>query len=109
MFHRVGDVHGVAVDPRRLERVVEDMAGGTDERPPRDVLLIAGLLADEYDLGGSLPLPEDCLRRRLPKVAGLAMRRGIAPGGDAFGLRQVGIFMARLGLGLWCLGVRHTG
>src|SRR2546428_3886691 len=99
MLHRVRHVHRVAVDTRGLQRVVEDTARGTDERSARDVLLVAGLLADEDDLGGPLPLPEDGLGGFLPEVAGLAVGRGIPPRPDTLGLRKLGVFMAGLGPG----------
>jgi len=46
----VRDVGQLAVDPRLLECLVEQPAGGADERLASQVLLIAGLLADEHDL-----------------------------------------------------------
>ena len=99
MLHRVRHIHRVAVDARGLQRVVKDTARRTDERSARDVLLVAGLLADEDDLGGPLPFPEDRLGRFRPEVAGSAMGRGIPPRPDTLGLRELGVFMAGLGPG----------
>src|SRR5437868_6779038 len=58
MLDGIGDVNRRAVDARLLERRIEQRAGGTDERPPGKVLLVAGLLADEHDRGVERPLAE---------------------------------------------------
>jgi hypothetical protein len=47
VLHRVGEVHIVPSDPGGVERVVEDAAGGAHERATSEVLLVAGLLADQ--------------------------------------------------------------
>jgi len=97
MLHRIGDEDLGAGNSRLRQRPVEDTSGRADERLAAEVLLVAGLLADEDDLGGPLPLPEDGLGRFLPEVAGLAVGRGIPPRPDTLGLRKVGIFKAGLG------------
>ena len=51
VLDRVRDVRERPVDPRRFEPLVEDAAGGADERPPFEIFLVARLLADEDDLG----------------------------------------------------------
>src|ERR687887_611324 len=61
----VRDVGLPPVDPRLLERLVEDPAGRADERLPRLVLLVAGLLADEHHVRRPRALAEHCLRRVL--------------------------------------------
>src|SRR5262249_28255200 len=61
-----------------LQRPVELLARGPDERPPLLVLLVAGLLADEHDRGVIRPLAEDGLRADPPEVAAMAARRGLA-------------------------------
>ena len=61
MLDRVGDVHGAAVDPGRLQRVVEDASRGPDERCPLLVLLVAGLLTHQRHDGGNGALAEDRL------------------------------------------------
>ena len=65
----VRDVDVDAVDPRRLERLVEQPARRADERLPGLVLLVAGLLAHEHHLGRPRPLSEHGLRPHLPEVA----------------------------------------
>jgi len=65
----VGDVRQLPVDARLLERLVEQPAGGPDERFARQVFLVAGLLADEDDLGLWRALAEDRLRRVFVEVA----------------------------------------
>jgi hypothetical protein len=46
MLNGVGDIYEPAIDPGFFERAVEQFASGPDERTPRDVLLVARLLAD---------------------------------------------------------------
>jgi hypothetical protein len=96
VLHRIGDVDGFAFDTRRLERLIEHSAGGAHERLAGDVLLIAGLLADEDHLRRPAAIAEHGLRRVLPQVARPAMRRGVAPRAEALGLRELRIPMARL-------------
>jgi len=74
----VRDVGQPAVDPGLFERVVEQSARGADERPARQVLLVAGLLADEHDLGFGRPFAEDRLRPGLPEIARLTPRRDLS-------------------------------
>jgi hypothetical protein len=52
-----------AVDPRLLECLVEQPAGRADEGRPREILLVAWLLADEHHLRAERALAEDGLRR----------------------------------------------
>ena len=63
-----------AVDARRLHAVVEHAPGGSDERMPLGVLVIAGLLADQDELGVGRALPEHDLRALLPEIAPPAAR-----------------------------------
>jgi hypothetical protein len=65
----VRDVGELPVDARLLERPVEQLARGADERPAREILLVAGLLTDEHQLGLGPSLAEDGLRAAAPKVA----------------------------------------
>src|SRR5437868_5890891 len=69
MLDGIGDVNRGAVDPRFLERRIEQRAGGTDERPPGKVLLVAGLLADEHDRGVEWALAEHRLGGMLVEIA----------------------------------------
>ena len=78
----VRDVHLGAVDLDFLERPVEQLPSGPDERAPFEVLAVAGLLADEDDVRVRATLAEDCLR------AGFPERAGLAPGGRLAQLLQ---------------------
>ncbi len=75
MLHRVGDVDARAVDPGLRDGAVEHLAGGADERPSREILLVARLLADEHQRGVDRSFAEHCLRRMLVQVAARAARR----------------------------------
>jgi hypothetical protein len=59
----VGHVGRCAVDPRLLERPIEQLAGGPDERRASEILLVARLLADEHHPRAERALAEDGLRR----------------------------------------------
>src|SRR6188474_1999466 len=43
VLHDVRDVHLIAVDPRPLERTIQQLSRRADERPPLDVLAVAWL------------------------------------------------------------------
>ena len=58
--------------PTSLERLVEHPARRAHERPPLDVLAVAGLLADHHHLGALAALAEHGLRAVAPQVAGAA-------------------------------------
>src|SRR5205823_5881803 len=58
VLDRIRDVHRLAVDAGLLERVVEDAAGGTDERFALEVLAVARLLSDHHDLRAGTALSE---------------------------------------------------
>ncbi len=83
MLHDVGDEDRLAIDPCRLERLVEDPAGRPDERSPFEILVVARLLADEHPARRHGPLPEDGLGRPRPQVT------GSTAGGDLRDGRQV--------------------
>ena len=78
MFHDVRHVHHRAIDAGVLERLVEQLSGRPDERLALQVLLVAGLLADEDDVRLRGALAEDGLRPGLVERAGGAARRGFA-------------------------------
>src|SRR5438874_4254632 len=99
VLHRVRDVDRVTVDSRGVEGFVQDAPRRPDERLAGDVLFVARLLADEDDLGGPAALAKYRLRRALPQVASLAMRRRITPRAQAFQLRELRIAVS--GLGRW--------
>src|SRR5204862_2073581 len=80
----VRDVDLAPVDPCVLERLVEKLPGRPHEGLALQVLLVAGLLADEDDLGLRGALAEDGMR------PGLVQRAGGSPGGGLLQLRQAG-------------------
>src|SRR5262249_54871192 len=49
VFHRIGDENRGAVETRVYDGAVEHAAGRPDERPAREVFVVAGLLADKHD------------------------------------------------------------
>ena len=69
MLDDVGDVDGLPVDAGVLERLVEELPRGADERLPGLVLLVAGLLPDEHGLCALASLAENGLRPALVEVA----------------------------------------
>ena len=78
VLHGVGEVETVALESRIREGTVEQLPGRPDERPAREVLVIARLLADEHDARIAGPFPEYGLRGRLPErtvAAGLCLER----------------------------------
>src|SRR4051812_42813539 len=75
VLHGVGHVDRGTVDPRLFERRIKQPTRGPDERAPGDVLLVAGLLADEHDRSVERTFAEHRLRRMLVKVAALAFAR----------------------------------
>ncbi len=64
-----------ALDARSRECVVEDPSSRTDERTTRVILLVAGLLPHEHQVGGDRADPEHGLGRAGPQVTGGAVRR----------------------------------
>ena len=72
VLDRVGHVGLRPVDAGLREAVVEHPSGRPDEGPPREVLLVAGLLADEHHLGPGGTLAEDGLGAELVEIAGRA-------------------------------------
>ena len=78
----VREVDGAAVDARLLEPSVELPPGRPDERPSLEVLLVAGLLADEDDARPLAALAEDRLRRGRVQVAAATPLHGVAQVGQ---------------------------
>ena len=58
----VGDEGRLAIDPGLRQRLVQEPAGRAHERLALEVLVIAGLLADEHPAGRDRALAEDGLR-----------------------------------------------
>ncbi len=75
MLDGIGDVDSRALDAGRLERRIEDLAGGTDEGTPGQILLIARLLADQHHMSVGRTLAEYSLGRVLVEVAAGAAAR----------------------------------
>src|SRR5918994_501921 len=71
----VGDVHLAAIDSGLLQSLIQQSSCGPNERMPLTVLLIAGLLTDQHDLGGTRSLTKHGLCRVHPEIA------ATAPGG----------------------------
>jgi hypothetical protein len=73
VLDHVRDVDVGAIDARLDERLVEQRAGGANERPAGEVLFVARLLADEHHLRRLLSLAEDGLRPDPPEITPLAI------------------------------------
>jgi hypothetical protein len=69
VLDRVGDVQLPTIEARVVDGVVEQTAGGSDERRSRPILFVAGLLADQRDPGVGRAFAEHGLRAALPEVA----------------------------------------
>jgi hypothetical protein len=67
VLDHVRDVGVAPLDPGLVQRLVEDGAGGPDERLALPVLAIPGLLADQHGARALQSLAEDGLRRTLPQ------------------------------------------
>ena len=74
VLHHVGDVRVVAGDSDRLEPVVEQTSGGSDERPPCEVLGMPGLLADQHHARGGATFSKHGVRRALVERAAVTRR-----------------------------------
>jgi hypothetical protein len=89
MFDRVGDVDLVSRDAGRLQRAVEESAGGADERVTFDVLTVAGLFADDEQRRVSAAFAEDGLCAGAPQRTRTARRRRAAQLLQRTGLRGI--------------------
>lgn len=69
MLDRIRDVHVFAVDPRRVEGVVEQSSGGSDERLASLVLRVPRLLTHDHDVRGARSFAEDGLGAELIEMA----------------------------------------
>jgi hypothetical protein len=69
MLDDVGDVGSLARDARLLECIVEESSGGSHERVPGEILIVAGLFPDEHHLGVWATFTENCLCSTAPEVA----------------------------------------
>src|SRR4029077_17330215 len=73
VLDHVGDVGGSSLDPGVREGAGEELAGGPDEWPPGEILVVPGLLADQHHRRALSPPPEVRLRRALPSAASAAL------------------------------------
>src|SRR5512138_1711334 len=73
MFDCVRDVSQLSIDIGVLEGAIEHAARGTDEGLAREILLVAGLLADEHDLRALQASTEHRLRGIAPQRAVAAL------------------------------------
>jgi uncharacterized protein YecE (DUF72 family) len=87
VLDRVGQVDRFAIDAGLAERLVEQPAGRSHERPALAVFLVAGCLAYEDRPGRDEALAKDRLRAALVEIARLAAGSGAAqrPQGEALG------------------------
>ena len=69
MLDGIGDVRDFPVDAGFLERLVEELSGGSDERASLQIFAVAGLLADEHEPRRAPTFAEDGLRAAPPQVA----------------------------------------
>ena len=72
VLDRIGDIDRRAIDPRLFECFVEKGTRWTNKWPAGQILLVAGLFADEHDVGIERPFAKDRLRRIPVKVTALA-------------------------------------
>ena len=77
MFDRIGDIQLVSVHARGHERFVQQPARRPDEGRARLVLLIAGLFADQHEVGVGRSGTEYCLGRIQVQVAAFTAVRGV--------------------------------
>src|SRR4029077_2928121 len=75
VLDHVGDVGRGSLDPGVREGAGEELPGGPDEWPPREILVVPGLLADQHHRRALSPVAEDGLRGALPEVARAALCR----------------------------------
>src|SRR5471032_436311 len=73
MLDRVGHIHLAAVHAGFIERSIKQGTGGPDKRLALQVLLIAGLFANEHQRRMLWTRPWDSLRGRLPQDAAAAL------------------------------------
>jgi hypothetical protein len=77
MFHYIRHIHFCSIDSCLGQRLIQQFSRRPDKRMTSPILLIAGLFADEHDPGVGCSFAENCLRRILPEVTGLAACGGL--------------------------------
>lgn len=73
MLYSIRHVDFCPVNSGCSESFVQQFTGGADERPPGEIFLISGLLADHHDFRPRGAFAEDDLCGVPPQVAGLAI------------------------------------
>src|SRR6185437_16124545 len=73
MLHGVRHVHARGGNAGFVEQRAQQASGGTHERNAFEILVVAGLLADEHQRRARWPLAGHPLRRVLPEVASAAV------------------------------------
>ncbi len=76
-LEHVRDVDVAALEPDLREQLLEQLPGLADERETLLVLVEAGRLADEHEVGARVARPEHHLRAPLRKAAARAARNGV--------------------------------
>jgi hypothetical protein len=74
MLDGVGDVDFLAIDAGFFQRFVEDLSCRSDKRLAGQVLLVAGLLADQHDAALAAAFAADRLGCALPQRTTTAVR-----------------------------------
>ena len=87
-LEHVGDVDLGALEADAGEQLVEQLPGLTDERDALLVLVEAGRLADEHQVGVRIPDAEDDLRASLGEPAAGAARDLFPEGREGFHARE---------------------
>jgi hypothetical protein len=77
----VRDVNAGAVDPRRRQRAIEQLARRPDEWPAREILTVTWRLADQHDRRVIRAFAEYRLSRATKQVAAAATGGGVPRGG----------------------------
>src|SRR5258707_247610 len=83
MFHRIGDIDPRPFNAGFFKRAIEYLSRRSHERFAGDIFLIAGLLADQHDLGMLRAFAEHGLRRIFPEMTGAAAAGFFAQGFEA--------------------------
>ena len=81
VLHGVRDVGLPPVDSGFVHAFVENPTGRADERSPREILLVAGLLADKHDVGRLGAFAEYRLGRVSVEIARRAPGRSLTESG----------------------------
>src|SRR5215469_15278962 len=94
MLDRVGHIGDTTIDAGLFQCFIQQSAGGANKGTSLQVLLVAGLLADEHNASARLAFAEDRLSAALPEIAGAAAVCGVASGiqggvkSEPFGIRS---------------------